>query len=1033
MARKFALISIISLFLTISVLSALYIEKGSADLNEYLQENLQQDALIPVIVVMKEQYDAQLLYDTVKNLSKEERRETTVSTLKQFSEQTQEDIKKELLKREKSKALDSLHFLWIYNSISMQANLEVIEELDKRDDIQTIIYNPKRNMILEDEVFYRNNLVSSIRVDEDISYNIPQIGADKVWEEGYFGQGVVVAVIDSGLNYNHTDIKNNLWISPEYPNYGYSFAYNTNDPIDQDGHGTHCAGTVAGDGTSGIRTGIAPESKIMALQILDDKGRGDDVTLNRALQFAIENGADVLSISLGWYHKFEPNRIMLRNTMMNVLSAGIIASVAAGNAGFLQEYAIPDNVAAPGSCPPPWLNPDQTEKSGLSAVLTVGATEPTDVIADFSSKGPVTWQNVTGFNDYPYKPGIGLIVPDISAPGVDVISLKHDDDTGYKPDSGTSMATPTTAGAIALLISKDPTITPEQIAQIIEESALKKTDKKSNEYGAGRIDIKAACDRIIDTRPPGKPFNINPSDESIDVITYTSLQWKVNLPTTKYILYLGTDNPPTNLINGLELEETMYVPEGLLEPETEYFWRVDSHNQYGSTEGDVWSFKTVLPITIDFENNEFAPYEWDFNVSGHESQQWFISNEVAFDGERSAQSGQINHGSSTRMRLTTRIKEDGIISFYVKTSTEKNGDFLRFYIDNEMIADWSGENDWERVVFPVEAGYRSFSWIYIKDMMVSQGDDTVWIDSVTLPIHYKPSVVYNPQDLNHTFDYDSINLGWGIEINEDANPIEFSLLGYNVYSTEDEGEFTLLNEEPIAENEFVYPYDSLGTYSFYITGVYKIMGRVIESDPSDTYSISIQSTVDTPQFIPEAGEYSEPKTVEIEVMDEECVTFYTIDDTEPTFTSTQYVEPIELTESTTIKAKSYKYGYLSSETVISVYVIETTNVEETIEYPDVFAINLYPNPVRGTVFSRSNPSLSIELLLPSDQNKIDVDIYNIKGQLIKNYSIVSATKGSHNILWDLKNNQNREVINGIYFVKVSADKQQYYSKAIILR
>jgi len=74
-------------------------------------------------------------------------------------------------------------------------------------------------------------------------------------------------VLDVGVNYNHVDLADNMWEHPDYPNHGYDFAYNDDDPMDNHGHGTHCAGTVAGDGTAGSQTGMAPDAKIMALKI----------------------------------------------------------------------------------------------------------------------------------------------------------------------------------------------------------------------------------------------------------------------------------------------------------------------------------------------------------------------------------------------------------------------------------------------------------------------------------------------------------------------------------------------------------------------------------------------------------------------------------------------------------------------------------------------------------------------------------------------------------------------------------------------
>ncbi|MFA5498552.1 MAG: S8 family serine peptidase [Candidatus Cloacimonadia bacterium] len=1039
MFKKFSLILGLIMIIVISALSAIDLQKGTGGLNEALAEIRSPNEYIPVMLVLKEQYDTQLLYNTVKDLPKKERREVTISTLKQFSKESQSELKSLLLKKEKEKEIKSPHFLWIRNIVFFESTLNTLKELDQRDDIDRIVYDPMVQVLPDDEpektTYFDGVEDDTPRLEREIAYNITQVGADKLWEEGYYGQGVVVAVLDSGVNYNHVDIKNSLWIHPDYPKYGYNFVDDSFDPMDGRWHGTHCAGTVAGDGTAGTQTGLAPYSKVMAIKVLTDGGSLDQKTYHRGLEFAIEHEADVMSISVGYYHKYDPDRATIRGIMENALSAGVIASLAAANAGASQsDYPIPDNVATPSDCPPPWLNPDQTLRGGISAVFTSGATDQEDKIVDFSSRGPVTWQDVEGYHDYPFNPGMGLIKPDISSPGYEVKSLRHDDIRGYREDSGTSMSAPTTAGAIALLISKDPGITPEKIAQYIEEAAFKKTQTKSNDYGAGRLDIAAAAAKITSETPPGAPFVSIPKDKEIEVVLETPLKWVKNRPTTSYTLYLGTDNPPTNVINGMSLEESSYLPTGLLEPDTEYFWRVDATNSFGSTEGEVWSFYTVLPVTVDFENNEFAPYEFDFTTSGQESQEWFITDEVSYAGDFSAQSGKINDGGTTRMRLATRIKEDGIISFYFKLSSEYRSDHFRFYIDNEIQGEWSGDLGWQRVYFPVTEGYKSFSWVYVKDTMNSYGEDAVWVDNITLPRHYKPTIVYLPEQLTTELDYESINLSWNIEINEDANPIEFALQGFNLYGAIGDGEveFERINSNLIEENSYSVAVSTADNYRFYVTAVYKIRGQIVETDPSETVDCLIHPAIDMPVFSPEAGEYNEPIMVSIETEDEEVEVFYTTDNTTPSLDSTLYEEPFEIGESTVIKAISYKLGYLPSEITSAEYTIHQTNVENNV-LSNIFNINLYPNPVSTASSSRGSAALNIDLSIPANLSNLDIEIYNIKGQLIRSYNLSNVSRGNHILQWDLLNNQGKEATNGIYFLKFNTDGELHHKRVMILR
>jgi len=148
------------------------------------------------------------------------------------------------------------------------------------------------------------------------------------------------------------------------------------------------------------------------------------------------------------------------------------------------------------------MHPDQTTTGGTSAVMCVGATNNNDASANFSSRGPVTWQSVSTFNDYPYSPGMGLLRPDICAPGVNIKSLSYTNNTGYLQGmewSGTSMAAPCVAGVIALMLSKNPALLPEEICEIIETTAVhlpNASSPKGNTFGSGRVNALAAINTV---------------------------------------------------------------------------------------------------------------------------------------------------------------------------------------------------------------------------------------------------------------------------------------------------------------------------------------------------------------------------------------------------------------------------------------------------------------------------------------------------------------------------------------------------------
>ncbi|MDR0364948.1 MAG: S8 family serine peptidase [Bacteroidales bacterium] len=444
-------------------------------------------------IILNKQYDQfEMRSKSDVFQTKEAKRAFVINELKRFSEESQRSVL-DLLTFSPEEEIMEVKTLWLANAINCYATPEAIEQISLHPDILLIGYNKVENALFDGEI------PSPAKNNNEITYNITQVNADAVWELGYTGEGIIVAVLDTGVNYNHTDLQGNMWEHPDYPYHGYDFINRDNDPMDDHSHGTHCAGTVAGQGASGSQTGIAPNAKIMAIKIMSDEGSGSVSVMCEGIEFAVEHGAHVLSMSFGVLAGGqESDRILFRNALINTLEAGVIASVGAGNEReyLNDELPAPYNVRLPGNCPPPWLHPDQVLQGGLTAVVAVGATDDKDVLAYFSSEGPVTWEHITGFNDYELDPGMGLIRPDVCAPGVSIKSLQYDSNTGYVYMSGTSMATPGVAGVMALMLSKNPNLSPAKISEILEVTAKPLSESKNNMYGSGRVDALAALEII---------------------------------------------------------------------------------------------------------------------------------------------------------------------------------------------------------------------------------------------------------------------------------------------------------------------------------------------------------------------------------------------------------------------------------------------------------------------------------------------------------------------------------------------------------
>ena len=370
----------------------------------------------------------------------------------------------------------------------------------------------------------------------------------------------MVGVVDSGVNYNHLDLADHLWDGgAEFPHHGYDIVNGDDDPMDDKGHGTHVAGIVCGDGTSGTQTGIAPDATLMCVKTTAADGFGGAVNIAGGMEWAVEHGCDLINLSQGMAGAGVSDKEIFRRTCTAILDAGIVALVCAGNEGnaFLQmAYPIPNNVRVPASCPPPYLDPDQLANPGaLSCVVAVGAVNYDDAAADFTSQGPVTWQD-TEFGDYAYNPGIGLIRPDVCAPGVNIKSLDYENINGYTFMDGTSQATPCVTGIVALMLQKNPELLPADICRILEETAVKLTDHKSNITGIGRVDALAAVnavtawDGIADVPTDQVRIFPNPSTDEFTIECEGMRQIKVFSMDGRLVKCIQTASP-VQQFNGL--------------------------------------------------------------------------------------------------------------------------------------------------------------------------------------------------------------------------------------------------------------------------------------------------------------------------------------------------------------------------------------------------------------------------------------------------------------------------------------------------
>ena len=339
--------------------------------------------------------------------------------------------------------------------------------------------------------------------------SVPQIGADKAWASGYDGKGVRIAVLDTGVDATHPDLKDQVVAARNFTQ--------SPDATDRYGHGTHVASIAAGTGakSAGAYKGVAPGAELLNGKVLDDEGSGDDSGILAGIEWAAEQGADVVNLSLGGGDT--PGLDPLE-AAVDKFSAdkGILFAVSAGNDGEFGEQTI----GSPGSA---------------EAALTVGAVDGDDKLAEFSSRGP--------------RVGDGGIKPDVTAPGVDITAAAApgsviEQEVGQNPEgyltiSGTSMAAPHVAGAAAILKQRHPDWTYAELKGALTASTTAGTNYQPYQQGSGRIAVDRALAQTVVAEPVSVNFGEQQWPHTDDTPVAKEITYR-NLGTSDVTLSLST-------------------------------------------------------------------------------------------------------------------------------------------------------------------------------------------------------------------------------------------------------------------------------------------------------------------------------------------------------------------------------------------------------------------------------------------------------------------------------------------------------------
>lgn len=316
------------------------------------------------------------------------------------------------------------------------------------------------------------NLSHGIHISPDVEVSVPPMESapaplldtaaktlhlQEVWDAGYHGKGVAVAIVDTGIA-PHPDLKDRLVAFKDCIN-------DRTEAYDDHGHGTHVAGIAAGSGaqSNGRYKGVAPEANLVGIKVLSDKGKGSSSQIIEGIQWAVENRARhnirAMNISIGGKAWLGAGWDPMARAATRAMEQGVFVSVAAGNSG-------PDakTIETPG------ISPAVVTVANLDQRWTADRSD--DRIAESSSRGPTKWGDDAK--------------PDVAAPGTWITSC--DTARGYLSMSGTSMAAPMVAGTAALLAEAKPSLTPADMKRLLMETAAPLKDVDGTAQGRGMID-----------------------------------------------------------------------------------------------------------------------------------------------------------------------------------------------------------------------------------------------------------------------------------------------------------------------------------------------------------------------------------------------------------------------------------------------------------------------------------------------------------------------------------------------------------------
>ena len=420
---------------------------------------LQDGEMVSIVVVLKDQEDLSHFH----GLGRAARLSGVIRALRARSDASQPGLRALLEGRRSAGQARQITYFWVFNGLAVTATPDVIEELAARPEVLSITL---------DEVIWAPSplLAEAASAASGPTEGLLRINAPALWELGFRGQGIVVANMDTGVDVDHPDLNaqwrggTNSWFDPS--------GQHPATPTDTNGHGTWTMGVIVGRDAGGTAIGVAPDAQWIAVKIFDDQGLATTARIHQGYQWLLDpdgnpNTPDApYVVNNSWTFGNPTCNLAFQLDLQALRAAGIVPVFAAGNFGPAGSTSV-----SPANYP-----------EGFA----VGATDSSDVIWPDSSRGPSSCsESLTTY-------------PEVVAPGVNVTTT---DLYGlYYAASGTSVAAPHVAGALALLLNAYPDLTAcDQEGALLSTAVDLGAAGPDNNYGYGRVDVLDAYEWLSGT------------------------------------------------------------------------------------------------------------------------------------------------------------------------------------------------------------------------------------------------------------------------------------------------------------------------------------------------------------------------------------------------------------------------------------------------------------------------------------------------------------------------------------------------------